>query len=124
MWSTPFGKGLPGRGGHRGQAAGLFLALAALAEEQIEDAGQQDYRRDGADTKNRLAGEQAADLEYDQGHHIGKAAHIAEGKAPKWRPPREPSAAGCVGSGNDWADTYRLLFVRPFYIVFYPSDSR
>ena len=56
----------------------LCLSLIAPAEQQVDDTSQQDYRYDGANPEGRLAGEQSADLEYDQGHHVGETAHIAD----------------------------------------------
>ena len=57
----------------------LPLALPAPAEQQVDHAGQQGNGHNGADAEGRLTGEQPAELEYDEGHNIGKDAHIADG---------------------------------------------
>ena len=57
-------------GRHGGQTAGP--ALIALAKQQVKDARQQDRRRNGAGAERRLAGEQAADLKYNQGHRVAQ----------------------------------------------------
>src|SRR5699024_4447027 len=54
--------------------------VGVLAHQQVEDACQQHRRHDGKDVEAHFAGDQAAQLVDDQGHHIGEHAHVADGK--------------------------------------------
>ncbi len=77
-------RSLLGRGGDGGNGEGVLVVLVS-ADKEVDQADEGGSGGDGADAEGDLAGDKPAELVDDEGDHIGKAAHIADGPGSTWR---------------------------------------